>query len=108
MFRNGMGLRLSGAYTGKTRIDGSGLPGGSTLHFGDLATVDLRLFMELGQVLKQESGLLKNFRVSFRADNVFDARRRVTDANGEVPLRYQQFLIDPTGRFVGVDLRKLF
>ena len=108
MFRNGMGLRLSGAYTGKTRIDGSGLPGGSTLHFGDLATVDLRLFMELGQVLKQESGLLKNFRVSFRADNVFDARRRVTDANGEVPLRYQPFLIDPTGRFVGVDLRKLF
>lgn len=108
LFRNGLGLRLSGTYTGKTRIDGSGLPGSSALHFGDLVKIDLRVFLELGQMLKQEHGLLKNLRVSLRADNLFDARRRVTDANGEVPLRYQPFLIDPTGRYLGIDLRKLF
>ena len=108
MFRNGWGARLSGSYTGKARIDGSGLPGSSDLTFGDLATFDIRLFADLGQVLSREEGFLKNFRISLRADNVFDARRRVTDQNGDVPLTYQPFLIDPTGRYLGVDFRKLF
>jgi hypothetical protein len=27
---------------------------------------------------------------------------------GAVPLRYQPFLIDPTGRFFEIELRKLF
>jgi len=108
MFRNGWGLRLSGSYIGETRIDGSGLPGSSDLLFGDLARFDLRIFADLGRVLKQESGPLKNFRISLRADNAFDARRRVTDSSGDVPLSYQPFLIDPTGRYLGVDLRKLF
>ncbi|SMQ60496.1 TonB-dependent Receptor Plug Domain [Altererythrobacter xiamenensis] len=108
MFRNGWGVRLSGNYTGKARIDGSDALGNGDLFFGDLATFDLRVFADLGQVLEREEGFLKNFRVSLRADNVFDARRRVTDQNGEVPLGYQPFLIDPVGRYIGVDLRKLF
>jgi hypothetical protein len=59
-------------------------------------------------MMKQDSGLLKNFRVSLRADNVFDGQRRVTDANGDTPLRYQPLLLDPTGRYLGIDLRKIF
>ncbi|WFL77642.1 TonB-dependent receptor [Altererythrobacter arenosus] len=108
IFRNGKGMRLSARYTGKETIDGGDAPGASDLTFGDLATVDLRVFFDLGRLLKQDEGFLKNFRVSFRADNVFDARRRVTDENGEVPLSYQPALIDPTGRYIGIDLRKMF
>lgn len=108
IFGQGVGMRLSGRYTGKTRLDGSGLAGSSDLFFDDLATFDIRVFTELGQLVGKNEGVLKNFRVSFRVDNVFDARRRVVDNNGVTPITYQPFLIDPTGRFVGVDLRKLF
>ncbi len=108
MFGNGIGARLSGRYTGTTRLNGSGLPGSSDLFFDDLATIDLRLFTNLGQVLGRDEVFLKNLRLSFRADNIFDARRRVTDEGGVTPINYQPFVIDPTGRFVGVDIRKLF
>ena len=61
-----------------------------------------------GQVLKKEEGWLDGFRVSFRVDNVFDARRRGEDENGVVPDAFQPFRVDPTGRYIGVDLRKAF
>ncbi len=31
-----------------------------------------------------------------------------TDSDGNVPLRYQPYLTDPVGRFIGVELRKMF
>ena len=108
IFGSGVGMRLSARYTGEARIQGSGLPGSSDLFFDDLATFDLRLFAEVGQLVGQEEGVLKNLRVSLRADNVFDGRRRVVDENGETPITYQPFLIDPVGRYVGIDIRKLF
>jgi outer membrane receptor protein involved in Fe transport len=50
----------------------------------------------------------KNTRVSFSVTNLFDARQKVTDQNGVVPLRYQPYLIDPNGRSFQVSFRKLF
>jgi iron complex outermembrane receptor protein len=41
-------------------------------------------------------------------NNVFDARQVVVDETGTVPLRYQDYLIDPVGRFFEIELRKLF
>ncbi|WP_114520427.1 TonB-dependent receptor [Altererythrobacter sp. ZODW24] len=108
MFRNGWGLRVTGAYTGSTRVNGTGLPGSTDLFFDDLATINLRVFANLGQIFDKQDGFLKGFRVSLLANNVFDGRRRVTDSNGDVPLGFQPDLIDPTGRYLGVDLRKLF
>lgn len=107
-FRSGKGLRISGTYTGKARIDGNDLAGTSPIFFGDLLTIDLRLFADIGQLFKQEKGLLKDFRISLRADNLFDGQRRVTDRDGSTPLRYQPLLLDPTGRYLGIDLRKVF
>jgi len=108
IFGAGVGMRVSARYTGSTRLEGSGLPGSTDLFFDDLATFDLRLFTEVGQLLGNNEGLLKNFRVSLRADNIFDARRWVTDENGDTPTNFQPFLIDPVGRYIGIDLRKLF
>lgn len=108
IFGNGIGARVSARYVGSTRLDGAADTGTGSLFIDDLATFDLRIFTELGQLLGRNEGALKNLRVSFRIDNIFDARRDVVDANGETPLNYQPFLIDPVGRYIGVDIRKLF
>lgn len=108
LFGKGVGFRLSGIYTGETRLDGSGLPGSTDLLFDDIVTFNLRIFANLGEVTGKNEGFLKDMRVSLRADNLFDAQRRVRDSNGDTPINYQPFVIDPVGLYLGVDLRKLF
>jgi iron complex outermembrane recepter protein len=109
-FYNGMGLRFRGTYSGKSRVDGSGLPGSTDLFFDDIFKLDLRLFADLGrrERLVEAVPFLEGTRVSFSLDNVFDARQRVTDASGSVPLRYQPFLMDPIGRRFEIEFRKIF
>lgn len=110
VFYNGFGMRFSGNYRSSTRVDGSGLPGSSDLLFGDLFTINLRMFADLGrqEKLVEDAPFLKNSRVSFSIDNLFDTRQKVTDQNGIVPLRYQPYLIDPTGRTFSIEFRKMF
>lgn len=108
LFMGGYGIRLSGRYLGEAVLRGSGVPGSSDLFFGDLATFDIRLFADLGQVFEREDGVLKGLRVAFRIDNVFDGQRRVVDAGGAVPDAYDPRRLDPVGRYLGVDVRKVF
>ncbi|MEO1047842.1 MAG: hypothetical protein AAFW59_05885, partial [Pseudomonadota bacterium] len=108
LFGNGVGFRLSGIYTGETRLDGSDAPGSSDLFFNDLLTFNLRTFINVDQLTGNQSPALKNVRVTFRMDNIFDGQRAVRDENGDTPINYQPFVIDPIGRFIGVDIRKLF
>ncbi|MXO89683.1 TonB-dependent receptor [Pontixanthobacter aquaemixtae] len=108
MFRGGLGLRLSARYTGPARIDGTGAPTSTDLFIDDLASFDLRLFADLGELLKKDDGIFKGMRMSFRFDNIFDGRRIVRDGNGDIPVSYQPLLIDPTGRYLGMEIRKLF
>ncbi|TAD83226.1 MAG: hypothetical protein EAY70_02495 [Sphingomonadales bacterium] len=106
LFGKGMGFRLSGIYTGETRLDGA--VGTSDLFFDDIVTFNLRVFANLGEIAGKNEGLLKDFRVSLVADNLFDAQRQVRDANGITPINYNPFVIDPLGLYLGIDLRKLF
>ncbi len=110
LFYNGFGTRFSGSYKSGTHVVGTGAPGSSDLTFGDLFTLDLRVFADLGrqQKLVKAAPFFKNTRLSFSVTNLFDARQKVTDQNGVVPLRYQPYLIDPTGRSFQVEFRKLF
>jgi hypothetical protein len=108
LFGKGMGLRLSGIYTGETRLDGSGQPGSTDLFFDDIVTFNLRIFANLGEVTGKNEGFLKDTRVSLRADNLFDAQRRVRDQAGITPINYNPFVIDPLGLYLGFDIRKLF
>ncbi|QZD87774.1 hypothetical protein [Qipengyuania psychrotolerans] len=108
LFWQGYGMRLSGRYTGEATLLGGDLPGSSDLFFGDLATFDVRLFADLGEVLDKEEGWFKGLRLSLVADNVFDARRSVVDENGETPAAFEPFRIDPVGRYLGIDIRKAF
>lgn len=108
LFGQGIGTRLSARYTGETRLDGSETGGSGDLFFNDLATFDIRVFANIDQLTGSKSAALKNLRISLRMDNIFDAQRAVRDENGETPINYQPFVIDPVGRFIGIDIRKLF
>lgn len=108
LFGKGVGLRLSGIYTGETRLKGSGLPGSTDLFFDDIVTFNLRIFANLAELTGKNEGFLRETRVSLRADNLFDAQRKVRDSNGNTPINYQPFVIDPVGLYLGLDFRKLF
>ncbi|WP_394270419.1 hypothetical protein [Qipengyuania sp.] len=108
LFLRGYGFRVSARYTGEATIRGFDGAGQGDLFFGDLATVDLRLFAELDEVLKREDGWLEDLRLSLVVDNLFDAQRRVTDASGVTPEAYDPRRLDPVGRYFGIDLRKAF
>ena len=101
-------MRLSGRFDSGSRVDG-GLTG-SDLEFGDLATFNLRAFADFGSRpgIMKAAPWLKGFRLALTVDNIFDAQRRITDAGGTVPLRYQPGYIDPQGRYVEISLRKAF
>jgi hypothetical protein len=45
--------------------------------------------------------------VQLRVDNIFNARPKVHDAAGNVPLGYQPGLLDPLGRTIMISFRKL-
>jgi hypothetical protein len=51
---------------------------------------------------------MRGARISFNIDNIFNQRREVTDATGATPLRYQTGYLDPLGRTVSINFRKLF
>ncbi|MGY6552644.1 MAG: hypothetical protein ACXIT4_12255 [Erythrobacter sp.] len=108
IFGKGVGLRLSGRYTGPTRIDGSGLPGALDLTFDELITVDFRVFLNMAQITGQSTGLMKDLRLTLRAENLFDQQLQVRDQFGNTPINYQPLLIDPLGTNFRFEIRKLF
>lgn len=108
--QNGLGARLSANWQSGTTVRGGTGAAADTLRFGSLATVNLRLFANLGlqPALVRDRPWLRGTRVTLAVDNVFNARQRVTDATGLVPSSFQPALIDPLGRVVRLQLRKLF
>ena len=114
-FYRGFGLRISGTYAAGTHVDGAqinggGVPGASRLDFGDLATFNLRGFIDLGRMPKlvSRAPFFKGTRVAIGVNNLFDAVQNVTDQTGATPLRYQRGYLNPEGRVFSIELRKQF
>jgi hypothetical protein len=112
-FKDGFGARLTGQWRSGTTVNGGADGFGGTsgdLNFSGLATVNLRLFANLGQQqgLIRSAPWLENTRVSLAVNNLFDSRQRVTDAAGLTPISYQPDYLDPLGRSVTLSLRKQF
>lgn len=108
-FHKGMGMFAQGTWSAPTTLKASGAPGTSDLRFGSLAKINLSVFADLGQIgLAKRAPVLKGTRISLRFDNLLDARQKVTDASGAVPLSYQPDYMDPRGRVVELELRKMF
>ena len=108
--RNGLGARLSANWQSATTVDsGTGLAE-DRLRFGDLTTINFRLFANLGGIpeLVADHPWLRGTRLTVSVDNIFNQRQRVTDATGTTPVNYQPDLLDPTGRTIRVSFRKLF
>ncbi|MFM2272124.1 MAG: hypothetical protein RL702_1189 [Pseudomonadota bacterium] len=108
-FHKGLGMFGQGTWSGPTTLKASGAPGTSDLRFGSLAKVNLSVFADLGQVgLAKQAPFFKGARVSLRVDNLFDARQKVKDGSGMVPLSYQPDYLDPRGRVIELEFRKMF
>lgn len=108
--KDGFGLWLNANWQSATDVKGGTIGSSQELHFGDLATFDLRMFANLAQQLSlvRKHPWMRGMRITLGLKNIFDARMHVTDANGTVPLSYQPDLIDPLGRTVSISVRKLF
>ena len=106
-FNNGFGLRLSANY--RTATDVSGGQNGD-LHFGSLATFDLRLFANLGDNLANvvKHPWMRGTSIRLEATNILNEKQRVSDRFGFIPTGYQQDLLNPLGRTVSISIRKLF
>jgi iron complex outermembrane recepter protein len=108
--QSGLGVRVNGEWQSATRVDGiEGYPA-SQLRFGSLATVDLRLFADLGQrpKLVESVPFLRGARVTFAVNNLCDQRQEVRDGTGTTPLAYNPYYLDPVGRSFLLSLRKVF
>jgi len=112
VFKNGLGLRLTGNYISGSTVRGSLTPGSSDgdLRFSDLLTLNARFFINFDsrKSLIKRVPLLKGTRLSLRIDNLTNAIRDVRDTNGMVPFSFLPGFVDPRGRFVEVSLRKTF
>jgi hypothetical protein len=108
--RNGLGARLSANWQSGTTVEGASGLAADRLRFGDLTTVNFRLFANLGNMPKLvvDNPWLRGVRVTASVDNLFNARQRVRDAAGATPVNYQPDLLDPLGRTVRLSVRKLF
>ncbi len=106
--RNGLGARLNARWQSGTEVNGAAF-GGQDLRFSDLTTVNLRMFVDLGQQpFARGNRFLRGARLALSVDNLFDERIRVRDAVGATPVSYQPDLVDPLGRTVRVSFRKVF
>ena len=105
-FYRGFGLRFTGTYTGAAHADS----GATSLDFRPIAKFNLRVFADLGRQASVVKAVpfFKDSRVSLGINNLFDATQRVTDQNGDVPLRYRAGYLNPTGRVFKVEFRKQF
>lgn len=108
--RDGFRLQLDGEWQSGTRVATGVLGSGDRLDFGSRTTFSLRAQADLGQQvdLLLKHPWLRGTRVTLAVTNLFDARQRVTDEAGAVPAAYQPNLLDPTGRSVRLQIRKLF
>jgi outer membrane receptor protein involved in Fe transport len=111
--RRGLGGSLSLNWQSETSVLVD--PSGATqspddLFFSPRATVNLRLFADLGQRqdVLVKMPWLRGSRISLRVDNLLNDRINVRNRLGAEPLGFQRDQLDPLGRAVTLSFRKLF
>jgi len=105
-FNNGLGARLGANWQSATDVTETT---GDNLHFSPVGTFDLRFFANPGDIPEVVvKPWLRGTQLRFEINNVFDAKPRVHDAAGNVPLNYQADLLNPLGRTIMISFRKLF
>jgi iron complex outermembrane recepter protein len=105
--RNSTGLQLNANWTGASHITTGSGSSINELTFDPLLRLDVSAFASLGDLFPAPR-LLKGVRLTLLIENLIDAKQRVRDENGVTPLRYQAYLLNPTGRMVGLSMRRTF
>lgn len=109
VFKKGLGGRVTVNWqSGSTVHDLGG--GAGDLTFSDLATVNVNLFANLADHFGETRTphWLKETRISFGINNLFNERQDVRDGTGSTPLSYQRAYLDPLGRSLSLSVRKVF
>lgn len=109
-FYKGLGLFFEGGWKAPTTVEASGLPGTSNLRFGSITNANLFLFSEFSMMpkLTKQAPFLKGARISLRIENLLGSAQKVTDESGVVPISYQRDYLDPRGRVISIEFRKMF
>lgn len=106
VFKGGMGAFFFGNWRDSTRIEGGT---GPDLTFSDQATLNLNMFIDFNQRTEwvEKYPWLKGARLNVGIQNIFDSRLEVSSSAGDVPLNYQPDYLDPQGRVVSIQFRKI-
>lgn len=112
-FRKGLGVRLTASWQSGSIVRGFSQTSDGTngdLIFSSLATVNINLFANLADRFggTKAPKWLKGTRLSIGINNLFNSRPRVRDEAGATPINYQPAYLDPLGRLVNLNLRKVF
>jgi len=107
--RYGLGARITANWKSGAHVEAGAGGARTDLDFSSLATVNLRLFANLGaqRELVAKHPLLRGTRLTLAVNNLFDEKQTVRDANGAIPVTYQPDYLDPRGRVVQFSVRKL-
>ena len=105
--KGGTGVRVSAQNRGVHYLATGTMAVPDLLTYHPITTVDLRAFANLGQLLPA-SKWAKDTRLTLAFDNVLNDRQQVRDLSGSVPQAYQPVRLDPVGRTVLLEIRKVF
>ena len=91
-------------------VTGGAAASAGTLTFSDISTVNLRLWDDFTaqRALIRRYPQLRGVRITFSVNDLFDARLKVRDSAGPTPFNYQSAILNPAGRVIAVNLRKVF
>jgi iron complex outermembrane receptor protein len=90
--------------------DGANGSAASLLRYAALPIINLKVFDDVGKTpsLVKQWPILAGTRIEANVTNLFDARPKVVNGDGLVPIADQPAFLDPRGRVVTLSLRKVF
>jgi hypothetical protein len=112
-FKRGLGGRIKLNWHSGTTLHGLSTAANASsgdLTFGNQAIVSVNLFANLAERFggAKAPTWLKGTRVSLGINNLFNSQPNVRDEAGLTPFSYQAAYLDPLGRSVNFNLRKVF
>ncbi|MFN3618836.1 hypothetical protein [Sphingorhabdus sp.] len=105
--QGGTGVRLNAARRGASFLRTGSVASPDLLTFEPVTKVDLRAYVDIG-AFAPKSKFAKGTKLTVAMENLTNSRQRVTNSAGAVPISYQPGYVDPIGRTVMVEIRKVF
>ena len=104
---NSSGMQFNMNWTSASHLSAGTESSPNSLTFPSFLRVNTSAFASLGDMFPAHP-IFRGMRLTLNVDNLFDSKQRVRDQNHLTPLSYQPDLLDPTGRVVGLSVRKSF